>query len=424
VDGECTFTYSAPSSAQALTIAATAGGTQDSQTVTVAGTVVIPDATVTPTSGSVSASPNVLSVNAAGSSVTNKTEVRALLLGPNNQPVKNARVWFDLDGDKNSVGGSLDSVTAGVLLYTDVNGIARTTYAPGTRFSPKDGVTIRACWAKTDFTIPANGAACPNESRTTLTVVSESLSVSIGTGGNLSPASNTVTSYAQQFVVQVVNSAGVAMAGVKISPSIDLLAYYKGYYRPGATWLIGGFGNAFPTAYPTGGAVPLANLPSSTATADWTAGNESYCENEDLNRNGVAETFIDGYENASTSEDQNGSGSVVPVKQILEPRKADVTVSVVGSDTTDSNGVVTLKIEYPKNVASWVLYNLLVSASGVAGTEGRASFQARLTVEAAAITNLAADPPFKISPYGIDGSPTYKRINPQGQSGWLCTNPN
>lgn len=414
VDGECTFTYTAPATAQALTISAVAGGTRSDQTINVAGVVTIPNATIVPTSGSVSASPSVLSVNAVGSSVTNKSEIRALLLGANNQPVQNARVWFDLDGDKNSVGGTLESVAAGVLLYTDVNGVARTTYAPGSRFSPKDGVTVRACWSQSDFPIPSSGGSCPNSAITTLTVVSESLSVSIGTSNSLVTAANAETSYAQQFVVQVVNSAGNAMAGVKISPSLDLLRYYKGeYVVVGTAWAIGGRGNSYPD-----------NSGTSTLSATWTPGNESICYNEDLNRNGVAESFVDAITGVSMPEDQNQSGSMVPARQILEPRKADVTVSVVGSDTTDANGSVLLKIEYPKNVAGWVSYNLLVSASGVSGTEGRASHQARLTVAAAALTAITVDPPFKFSPYGTQGTPTNFRMNTQGQFGWLCTNPN
>lgn len=437
VDGECVFTYTAPATSQSLTIAATAGGTRVDSTVNVAGVVSIPNATLTPTSGSVSASPNVLSVNAVGSSVVNKAEIRALLLGANNQPVQNARVWFDLDGDKNSVGGTLESVTAGVLAYTDVNGIARTTYAPGSRFSPKDGVTIRACWDTKDFAIPASGGACPkdalgvaNEARATLTVVSESLSVSIGTSNNLVTAANSETSYAQQFVVQVVDSAGKAMAGVKVSPSLDLLAYYKGEYQVvGTSWVIGGRGNSYPSTYASGRAVPYG-VPADASETQWTPLSDSHpyavtqCYNEDLNRNGVSESFLDAFEGVSIPEDQNLSGAVIPVRQILEPRKADVAVAVVGSDTTDANGSVILKIEYPKNLGGWVAYNLLVSASGVAGTEGRASHQARLLVDAAALTKTTVDPPFRYSPYGTLGSPTYLRMNSQGQFGWLCTNPN
>ncbi|OYV00287.1 MAG: hypothetical protein CFE45_09725 [Burkholderiales bacterium PBB5] len=417
--GEWVYTYDAPSVDTTLVITATVAGVTDTQTVTVGSTAVDP-VTTTVRSASVAVSPNVVNVNAVGTTTVNKVEVRALFLSASNIPIKNVRVWFDLGGDKNGIGGTLDSTSPGQLLYSDVNGVARTTYAPGTRFSPKDGVTIRACWSATDFAIPADGGSCPNAVTSTLTVISESLSVSIGTNGLLGLGTSNLT-YVQRFAVQVVDSAGRAMVGVKISPSLDLLRYYKGFYRSdGSAWTRTGNGNVYPRSYTSGLPVPAAAVFPLLSTT----GTVGVCDNEDLNRNGVAENFLDSNEGVVVPEDQDLSGNVVPLKQILEPRKADVTVSVEGADTTDSSGIVVLKIEYPQNVASWVRFSLLVAASGVAGTEGRASYQADLAVLAAAINNLLADPPFKISPYGTAATDTYLRTNPEGQSGWLCTNPN
>jgi hypothetical protein len=419
-DGEFLYTYTAPAAAQTLTIAATAGGAISEQSVAVAGTVVIPPADVTVRSASVSASPNVVSVNAAGASITNKVEIRALFIGANNAPVKNVRVWFDLAGDPNGVGGTLDSTSPGILLYSDANGVARTTYAPGPRSSPKDGITVRACWSANDFAVPSSTAAapsasCPNAQTTTLTAVSESLSVTIGTDGTLAKGTSGLT-YVQRFVVQVVDSAGQAKSGVQISPSIDLLTYYKGYYFVvGSAWAQTGNGNAYPSAYPSGQPVTYTGTPGFSLVG--------VCDNEDLNRNGVSESFFDTYEQAVIPEDQNQSGAQVPLRQILEPRKADVTISVEGSDRTDTSGIVVLRIEYPQNVASWVRYNILVAASGISGTEGRASYQAVLAVLSTAINDVKVDPPFKFSPYGLARTNTYLRRNLEGQSGWLCTNP-
>jgi len=417
--GEWVYTYDAPSADTTLVIAATVAGVTDTQTVTVGSTAVDP-VTIAVRSASVAVSPNVVNVNAIGTTTVNKVEVRALFLSASNIPIKNVRVWFDLAGDKNGVGGTLDATAPGQLLYSDVNGVARTTYAPGTRFSPKDGVTVRACWSTTDFAIPAEGGSCPNAVTSTLTVISESLSVSIGTNGLLGTGSSGLT-YVQRFAVQVVDSAGRAMVGVKISPSLDLLRYYKGFYLSnGSAWVRTGNGNVYPRSYGSGLPVPTAAVFPLLSTT----GVVGECDNEDLNRNGVAENFLDSNEGVVVAEDQNNSGAVTPVRQILEPRKADVTVSVEGADTTDSSGIVVLKIEYPQNVASWGRFSLLVAASGVAGTEGRASYQADLAVLATAINNLLADPPFKISPYGTAATETYLRTNPEGQSGWLCTNPN
>lgn len=425
VDGAFVYSYTAPASAQSLLVEAAAGGAINQDTISVTGTVVIPPAAVAVTSPSVSVSPNVVAVNPLGAGAVNKVEVRALFLGANNAPVKNVRVWFDLDGDKQSIGGTFDSTAAGALLYSDVNGVARTTYAPGSRFSPKDGVTVRVCWAASDFAVPAEGGACPNSVRATLTVVSESLSVSIGTNGTIGIGNSALT-YTKRYAVQVVDSSGQAKAGVQVSPSIDLLAYYKGYFTlVSDVWTQGGQGNVYPTVYPgTVTPVPGTALGADTFTATWTRGNAASCDNEDLNRNGVGESFFDTIQAALVPEDQNGSGSLSPQRPMLDPRKADVTIAIEGSTTTDANGVVVLKIEYPQNVGSWVRFNILVSASGVAGTEGRANFEGVLPVLASALTSKDVPPPFVSSPYGVQGSETFKRQNPEGQVGWLCTNPN
>ena len=418
------YTYLAPSTAQTLRVVASAAGSEDTQSIIVAGDVQIPPAPLAVTAASLSASPNVVRVNVVATD-DNQIEVRALFLGANNAPVKNVRVWFDLDGDKQSIGGTLASSAAQKLLYSDVNGIVRTSYLAGSRFSPKDGVTIRACWSETNFTIPNEGGACPNVVTNTLTVISESLSVSIGTNATIGIGDSGIT-YTKRYAVQVVDSAGQAKVGVRVTPSIDLLTYYKGEWRVGGNrWEQGGLGNSYPATYSGGAAVPTAGQRSpDTASSSWLAGNMSACDNEDLNRNGVAETFLDSLQGIVVPEDQNGSGSLVPQRPALDPRKADVTITVEGSTTTDSNGVVVLKIEYPQNVASWVRFNILVSASGVAGTEGRANYEGVLPVLAAAVTNINAEPAFRLSPYGQLGSPTYLRRNAEGNIGWLCTNPN
>ena len=54
-----------------------------------------------------------------------------------------------------------------------------------------------------------------------------------------------------------------------------------------------------------------------------------------------------------------------------------MAISFVGSSSTDSGGQVELKITYGQNVASWLEFNILVAASGVAGTEGRTSYPGR-----------------------------------------------
>jgi hypothetical protein len=142
------------------------------------------------------------------------------------------------------------------------------------------------------------------------------------------------------------------------------------------------------------------------------------CDNEDLNRNNVAETYADGW-----VEDANGSYNLTPGRPALEPRKADVAISFEGGVTrTNSIGQVVLVVEYPQDLGTWVEFNLLVAA-GVSGTEGRANYQSFLPVPASAVNNKDVAPPFDVSPYGVQASPTTTKSY-AGVTYTLCTNPN
>lgn len=378
-NGDYVFKYTAPAQAGTVDITANSVGvTRTTSIIVQAGSGSIPN--VTPgsvLSASVSANPSVVSVNTA--TTNNRSEIRALFLGANNAPIKNVRVRFDLDGDANSIGGTISS--ASTIVYADVNGVASTAYIPGSRSSPTDGVTVRACWGNTDADL-ANGA-CPNAARTTLTVISEALAVTIGTNNKLLIGPSGLT-YIQRYVVLVVDSSGQAKADVQITPSIDLPYFFKGSYR-----------------LPNPAAVP-------PETGGWQRIVRAACDNEDLNRNGVIEF---------ATEDQNLNGS-------LEPRKSDVAISVEGNGKTDATGIAVLRIEYPQSHASWVAYKILVAASGVSGTEGRTSYSGVLAVLAADVAATTVDPPFRDSPYGVEPSGTVPAVGPMGQTVFLCTNPN
>ena len=383
-NGDYTYNYTAPNTTGDLNIQATAGGLASPLLVVVQVQSVntIPPASVLVRSASVSANPSTVGVNTEGTG--NLAVVRALFLGAANAPVQNIRVRFDLDGDANSIGGSFGSGTN--ILYSSSNGVASTTYKPDARFSPTDGVTIRACWSYTDFT----AGTCPNAARTTLTVVSEPLSVSIGTNALIGIGASGLD-YTKRYLIQVNDSSGVAKANVEISPSIDLSRYFKGYWER------------------TG----LATGPK------WRKVETSQCDNEDLNRNGVSEVYSNG-----AIEDANGSFNLTPGRPALEPRKADVAISFEGSSKTDASGQVVIKITYPQDVASWVEFNILVSASGVAGTEGRANYRGVLPVLADAINDGTIPPAFVSSPYGVLASAVVLTTSPEGKSGLLCTEPN
>lgn len=378
-NGEYNFNYVAPAVPGQLEIRASAAGVDNLVSVLInSGPGVVPAVTTTVRSASLSANPSVVPINTPTTS--NRSEVRALFLSDGNTPVKNVRVRFDLNGDAQAIGGTLTS--GATLVYSDVNGVAVSAYVPAGRFSPTDGVTVRACWDYTDFSI----GTCPNAALATLTVTNDALSVSIGTNNLIGEGDSKLT-YVTRYVVQVVDSSGLAAADVQVSAAVDLLNFYKGVWKKGID--------------------------------AWVQEVRATCDNEDLNRNGVSEVYSNGQ-----AEDANGSSNRTPGRPALEPRKADVAISFEGSSKTNASGQVVMRIEYPQNVGSWVKANIVVSASGVAGTEGRANFDDVLNVPAAVVNKLDADPPFRLSPYGILISPTISVSLPgTNKTAQLCTNP-
>ena len=350
-NGAYSYVYTAPTTPGPIDITASAGGVSMITTVTVpSASSTVPPAGAAVVSSSLSSSPTVVSVNT--DSTNNRTELRAIFLAANNAPVKNVRVRFDLNGDVNSIGGTIGSGTQ--LVYTDAAGVATTNYSPGNRPSPTSGVTIRACWDNNDFI----AGACPNQILTTLTVVSDPLSISIGTNSVLD-VSNPLT-YRRQFVVLVVDAAGQPKGDVQITPSLDLTSYNKGFWvRANNLWS--------PFYY-------------ETTVGNTQVGTGPSCLNEDSNRNGL----IDG------TEDRNGNGQ-------LDPRKSDASVVMTGSTRTDANGQAVLVLEYPRSLASWVNYTLTASAFGVLSPP--ASFSGTLSYLGEDLTNTTS-PAFQFSPYG------------------------
>jgi hypothetical protein len=336
----------------------------------------------------------VVSINSAGSTA-NQVELRALFLGANNAPISNVRVKFSLD-PANASDGTVTQVSA-PYVYSDATGVARATFTPGQRSSPTNGVTVRACWDTVDFDVTA---ACPANRQITgtLTIASEALSVNIRTNNLIQVGPSNLT-YIKQFVVMVVDAAGQAKSGVLITPSVDLTAYYKGVYQFGTVWTQ---------------RLQLANTENYTwnaSTQAWVRGattSQPSCPNEDANRNGVREAGAwPGAGAAATpisqrGEDLNWNGDI-------DPRKSDVSIRMVGSATTDASGLAIVQIEYGQNLASWVDFLITVTASGVSGTESRATYvgslygTGNLPFPASAITDQTTPPAFVVSPYGRGG---------------------
>lgn len=367
VNGRYDYTYTAPSGSGAFVVTASAAGasTDTSIQVQAGGTGTIPVVTTQVASASVAANPSVVSVNS-----TDVSTITASFSAANNASIQNVRVRFDLNGDPNSVGGTIGTGTT--LVYSNANGIATTTYRPGSQSSPKDGVQVRACWDYSDFAV----GTCPNQQVTTLTVASDPLSVNIGTNGTIGIGAEGLT-YIKQYVVQVVDSAGQPKADVLITPSVDLLAYRKGFYTVvGSAWVqtltltdtMTWNGSAWSQTVPAAGAV-------------------AECPNEDVNRNGKLDA----------GENYNGADSDGVIR--LQPAKSDVSITVIGNGKTNSAGKAVLQIEYPQNVATWDRFRILVTGA-VSGTEGRAVWTGILPAPAEVLANTSATPAFVDSPYG------------------------
>lgn len=404
LNGAYTYTYTTPNAPGTnLTIKAVAGGRESTVTIPIAGGgTTVPVAGSTPVATALNLSADVVTVNTA--TTNNQVTVSAIFRDGSNAPISNVRVLFAATGDNGTgkIGSGINSV------LSDASGTASTTYAPGAVSSPTNGVTIQACWKVSDFAPGASAGNCAAAGgqllTTTLTIVSNPVSISIGTDNTISDGPSGLT-YVKKYVVLVVDSAGNPKADVQITPSIDLGAYAKGFWSYNLAtqrWELRPQGDFFTVlgsqGYSTGALMGI-------------------CPNEDLNRNGV----IDG------GEDANGN------KQ-LDPRKSDVAVTLVGATKTDANGVAVLQLEYAKSLGSWVRYKITVTAAGVLSPPAYYPIGVPVSLPSLSSSNLAAqatangttyadavinylytyaslpvsaadlgsvgDPPFKVSPYG------------------------
>ncbi|MEO6281217.1 hypothetical protein [Roseateles sp.] len=386
LNGSYTFPYTAPNAPGTnLTITALAGGVESIVVVAIpgGGSTTVPVAAV-PVAKTLNLSADVVAVNTG--TTGNQVTVNAFFRDANNVPVPNVRVLFGVTGDNQT--GTIGSGRNTVL--SDASGTASTTYSPGAVSSPTNGVTVQACWKRTDFAptdTPANCTAAGGELlTTTLTIVSNPVSISIGTDNTLTDGASGLT-YVKKYVILVVDSAGNPKSDVQITPSLDLGGYGKGY------WVYNTVSKKWERKSDFGTVGLLA----------------ATCPNEDLNRNGVIDT----------GEDINGN------KQ-LDSRKSDVAITLLGATKTDANGIAVLQVEYPKSLASWVSYKITVTAAGVLSPPAYyplgvpvslPSKSANELGSATAVTDylytyvwlpvaadaIAAegDPSFKISPYGI-----------------------
>ncbi len=385
--GVASKAFNAPAAAAVYTISATGGGINASDYQLQVFSSVIP-AAVIPAGAvpSLSASPNVLAVNSAGST-TNRSTLRFLFLDAANRPIQNVRVRFsDLTVGLPAVGSSI--VNGSQTLYTDNGGSVSTEYIAGQNTSPTNGVTLRACYSATDFT---SASDCPAFVTYSLTLAGQALAVSIGDDNLLAAGAGT---YIKNFAITVADSAGRAVANAPVDISVDLTHYGKGDYLYVSTvsgtttyYVNSSGGVASPLQvvpqsltgyYPSDTAVPGS---SSTVARVW-------CANEDTNRNGN----VDSGENVNTSVDSNNQPT-------LEPRKSDLLISYADANvrTTNSSGILVIKVEYSQRFATWLAYKIRVTAN-VAGSQGTNERQFVTNFIVGDDTNAGS---FRQPPYGV-----------------------
>ncbi|MCV2350027.1 Ig-like domain-containing protein [Paucibacter sp. Y2R2-4] len=367
LQGKFRLTYTA-TGLGAVDIRAEAGGTSVVSTIQVDGAIAVVPAATNIASATFTAAPLSVPVNALGGT-ENRAELRLLFRSDKSEPIPNVRVRL---GFGDNIGGTDGDISSGKdkVITSDASGNAVSSFIAGQRSSPTDQVKVYACYSKDDTVETI--ATCPASRKlvVSLTVTEQPVSISIGTNELVLTGASKNT-YMQEFVVLVVDSAGNPKAGVQLSPLVDMPTYRKGYYL------------------------------YDNVAKKWVKFEQAICLNEDSSagigfRNGTIET----------GEDLNGNGQ-------LDPRKSDISISMVGSTKTDANGVAVLRVEYPQSMGSWTEFSVRVSATGVLSPPawtgrlatdgdnlGTLKGTPRLSIVPIEIIKNEADPPFRISPYG------------------------
>ena len=187
--GVATTSFVAPALVGVYTLSASGHGVEaaENQIQVFPTTGAVPPAVIpVGTAPSLAASPNVLSVNSAGSTA-NRSTLRFLFVDGTNNPVSNVRVRFDdMTTGSPRVGASLS--TGIQTTYTDISGVVTTQYIAGQNISPTNGVSVRACYSATDF---ASTTDCPNSVSASLTVAGQALAISVGDDNLLEQGSGT-----------------------------------------------------------------------------------------------------------------------------------------------------------------------------------------------------------------------------------------
>ncbi len=252
--------------------------------------------------------------------------------------VKGKTVTFNAAGGS----GSLSASTA----VTDSLGRASVSYSAGSSSSGENGVVITTS-IQNDTTVP--------DDIIYLTVGGEATRIVLGFDHLISANG---TQYQKDFSVFVTDNAGRPVKDKEVSVTIKPTHYYKGYMQTIDT---DGDGEADKWAQ---------NI---TAPE---------CPSEDLNNNAHLDEF----------EDDNSNNRLEPTH--------DANINIDGSNKSDVNGLVKLKLVYPKNTALWSKQLITVSIQSE-GTEFVESTSIILPILAADVGSVTNGVPNEASPYGF-----------------------
>lgn len=365
INGNASATAVAPSTVGSYRVTAVSSGVTgaaDVQVVTPGGNTIpaadLKGTTLSKIAASLTANPTSVAPNIDGGT-TNSARLSAKFLGPGNAGIENMRVRFEIVPPGLGAGEYIKNPGDNTKpRLAGTGGVVDADYVPGTRTSPTNGVVLRAYYSDTDAGL-ADTVNPPPYVEATLTVNSQPLAISIGNHNKMTKGLGGIA-YLEQFLIQVVDSSGVAVKDAVVSASVDITHYGKG------TW-----GQAYPVSVPTiNNRFPVNDEPGAL---------NIWCDNEDVNRNGTLEV----------GEDVNSNSS-------LEPAKSEIALSYVNGQKTDANGQMLIQLSYPQNVGGWLAYTIKATTA-VVGSEGTKERSFVTSVLQEDVQNGA----FLVPPYGI-----------------------
>ena len=269
---------------------------------------------------------------------TNSSQLIAMVRDANDNPVKGQTVSFSALSDPSN--GRIEPAVA----YTDSSGVASVAFFPGANSSGFNKIEIKA-------EIPGKGVV----GTTTMTASKQELVVRAGTGNLLVELDLATNSMPWSAVVT--DASGNPVVGATVQASLEATGYYKGEY----VWNV--VRKAWDAVYST----------------------PAGCVSEDSNHN----LRLDAGED--TNDDKQ-----------LTPGNVAAALVTSANGRTDSNGLASININYPKDYGNWTAMRLRVTITTLAGTEGTAERRFILPALAKDVGNELVGPPGQPSPFGRD----------------------